>query len=582
MKKRVQESEYGDIRRLFPDFLWLLRDVSLELPENENGQPMTPREFMLEDVFEKNKEVGSALESFFATVDCRILPIPDQPSSLRESNGSSLGGQNYQFFQEVKKFVAYICGKTRVKNGFQEGERVDGPIFSMLLNSYVEAINDPSARPCLENSWKSVVHVRCLQVIDELVKEYEAEMQQKLANKLPMELAASDENPEQPSLMQIHGDIHRRMLDKLRESTHYYMPADASASETERRKLSDQLTGAIIQTEELPVAKGSNTTGKVVGGILFRFLEKNAKMSREHCAKVFSEVSLSLYEEIKTAESDPASTKSLKDTMPNKIAWLQAEYFEKALGPAKEEILGLKLKELEEYGSRVAGFQRMMREVIDREALSKKVLLEELKAAKAATEEQLKTQEIEQKKQLKEQEEQMQRVKDDLERQLHDESKKRMELEGKLELESKVLQLKQSLEDVGKKQAVKVLLQQIDTEAIALREQMAQKDAALKQAQEALDQAVNQPPQHVQNRKINLLDEDKKKIAMAWFGYRPKKDKVKTEAKRLRLGAPGFSFTYSSEDSWIKFFGEQLYKEELVTLKKTYDIEPSDIVVHKK
>ena len=568
---------------------------------------------MLEDVFQKNKKVGSALESCFPSVDCRILPPP--AADLQQHDESSPGGQNQSFFKEVRACITYICNKAKVKNGFQEGERVDGPVLSMLITSYLRAINDPSARPCIEKSWTSAINMRCSQVIGELVEEYEDEMRQKLAGKLPMEIAISDQDPDQPSLMQIHGDILRRMLDKLREATQFYMPADPSACETERRELSEKLTGKLIKTEQSN--KGSKATGKVVGGVLYMFWEENEKMSNEHCTKVFAEVSRPLYDEIKTAESDPTSTESdLKATLPNKIAWLQADYFEKAIGPAKETVLKVKLKELEEYGSRVAGFQQMMHEVINREALAEKQRIEELKAIQAAAEEQLKIQENERKKMEKEYQEHMQRVKDDLERKLHDEKQKRKELEGKdIELANTVTKLEQSLKNVEKKQAVSAIRQKADAER-ALKDQIKQTEVKLKQAEQAIKQAeaakaqaeaekkkaeaakaqaeaakaqaevAKQPamqlPQHVQNKKIDLPDEDKRKITKAWFGFKPTKEKVKAEAKRLRLGAPGYRFTYSFEDSWIKHFGEQLYIEDLVALNKTYDIQPSDIVVYKK
>ena len=336
MKESGQGSQHSDICHLLPDFLWLLRDVTLELPKNkETKQPMTPREFMLEVVFKKNKKVGNALESF-STVDCRTLPTPDD-ASLKGRSPDSL------FTQEVQKFIAYIYDHARAKNGFHEGGRVDGPVFAMLVSSYLEAIND-SAKPCIEKSWQSVVHVRCSQVIAQLVKEYEAEMRKKLTNKFPMELAVSDENPEQPSLMQIHGDILRRMLDKLREATKYYMPADPSASEIERKELSDQFTAEIMQTEQ--AKEGSVTTGKVVGGVLHRFMEENEKMSHDHCVKVFGEVSQPVYDCIKRAESHPTATDSLKDTMQKEMEQLQEEYSKKAVGPAKEKVLELKLKDL--------------------------------------------------------------------------------------------------------------------------------------------------------------------------------------------------------------------------------------------
>ena len=267
------------------------------------------------------------------------------------------------------------------------------------------------------------------------------------------------------------------------------MPADPSACEIKRRELSEKLTGKIIKIEQSN--KGSKATGKVVGGVLYMFWEENEKMSNEHCTKVFAEVSRPLYDEIKTAESDPTSTESdLKATLLNKIEWLQADYFEKAIGPAKETVLKVKLKELEEYGSRVAGFQQMMHEVINRETLAEKQQIEELKAIQAAAEEQLKIQENEQKKMEKEYQEHMQRVKDDLERTLHDEKQKRKELEGKdIELTNTVTKLEQSLKNVEKKQAasaVSAIRQKADAER-ALKDLIKQNEIKLKQAEQAMD-----------------------------------------------------------------------------------------------
>lgn len=572
------------MRRLFPDFLWLLRDVMLQLPENEKGRPMTPQEFLRDEVFEKNREVGEALNSFFATVDCSILPTP--VASLHESDESSLEGQNHHFFKEVQKFIAYIHGNSRAKNGFQMGERVDGPILSMLVDSYVEAINDPRVKPCIETSWQSVVQMRCSQVIADLVKEYEDEMQEELTNKLPMEISSDPKNPEQPFLWQIHGDVHRRISDKLREATKYYMPANPEASETERRELSDQLDGEIIQIEQ------SGTKVRVVGGVACRFFEENEKMSHEHCVKVCDEVSQKLYERIKTAEYDPTTTESLEDAMQEEVKQLQDDYYKKAVGPAKEEVLEIKLTELEEYGSRVAGLQKRMH---DREALAEKRHHEEIKALQAATDEKFKTKENEFKKTLEEHDERTKRVRDDLERQIRDERMKRTELD--IAHMNTVTQLGQKLEDVKKEQAATALKHEMEAKALrhemeitALRQQLEAEqikretilkvEEEIKQKEAAL---AMQPPKHVQNRKINLRDEDKKMIAEAWFGYMPEKDRVKSEAKRLKLGAPRFgSVGLRSEEAWIEYFGEQLYIEDLVMLKKTYNIDDSDIVVYKK
>lgn len=118
------------------------------------------------------------------------------------------------------------------------------------------------------------------------------------------------------------------------------------------------------------------------------------------------------------------------------------------------------------------------------------------------------------------------------------------------------------------------------------QEALRQAKAKLEEAEEELQQAetepqkaktADQPPPHVHIRKINLSDEDKKLITKAWFGEIPNKEKIKNECRRLRLGNP----MWRTENAWIHHFGEQLYQQDVVTLKKTYDIQLDDIEVHK-
>ena len=234
---------------------------------------------------------------------------------------------------------------------------------------------------------------------------------------------------------------------------------------------------------------------------------------------------------------------------------LQEEYSKKAVGPAKEKVLELKLKELEEYGSRVAGFQQKMREAVDREALAEKRRIEELKAIKATTDKQIKTLVDQQKKIVKEHEEHMQRVKDDLERQLNAEKEKVKELEGKgadiQTLKESIAELKDKLADADKQRQLDV------------------KDAEIKKLEGAKQQLepllIEEMEKANKKRKINYTKGDKRKIAEVWFGDNPiNKDTVKAECKRLNLGTP-FRGDSKSDDPWIYYFADKLLKNKLVT-----------------
>lgn len=584
-KDEVQESEFNHARYRFPDFLWLLRDVSIKVPKAEKSEQMSIGEYILNELLESRKEVGEALENLFATVDFRTLQAPADASSLHKSFQNAKD-PNSRFLQEVQSLVLYIYSRARAKHGFHKGERVDGSALSMLVKSCLEAINNPNAKPCTETSWKSVVQMRCSQVIAELVNEYEDEMRKKLTDMLPMEVSVSDpQNPEQPSLRQIHGDMLNRMLDKLREATQYYM----LASKAKNEELRSQLIGEIIQETELRV--GSTTTMKVVGGVACRFFDENERMSKSHCANVFDKVSQPLREKIKAAESDPSTSKSLQDVMEKEIEWLQAEYFTDAVGPAKEEVFQSKLKELKQYGSGVARFQQKIKQCMESAALEKQRLLDEIKEAKAATEEHRKTLVREQENMKREDDEHTKQVTDDLKRQLRDEQEKVKELTGKtndtnlMPILTAITQYSQDLERINE---ASIMKQQRDVNDNAEKQKIdelkrperMQKQAEM-QAETPSKGEAYQPPSHVQYRKINLPDSAKERIAKKWFGCMPNKDKVISECKRLRLGTPRAGNFWRSEEAWIQHFGEQLYMEDIVMLKKTYDIEDTDIVVHK-
>ena len=177
----------------------------------------------------------------------------------------------------------------------------------------------------------------------------------------------------------------------------------------------------------------------------------------------------------------------------------------------------------------------------------------------------------------------MKRVTDDLKKQLDDERDKVKELKGKdadiQALSKSITLLQQKLEDAEKQRELEAKEEALKRAEAELKKAEEEKQQVKTQLEAALKQEHHQPQKP---RKINLLDEDKKKIAKKWFkGTMPDKSKVMKECQRLNLGAPTGGYLWRGEEPWIHHFGEQLYLEGLVTLTQTYDIQSHHINVNR-
>ena len=214
-------------RSCFPDFLWLLRDVALKVPKGQ-----TPQQYIMDTVFAQNKAVGEAIVTLFPSVDCKLLPMPSANPDILTHIEEYESKLEPLFKQGISSVIKYLRENVKEKHGFTHGQRVDGPALALLLEQYLEAVNTPGTVPCLENTWNTVVEMRCSQVIHSLVKEYECEMEQALHDKLPVEEEATPEEDSDPDqrqqqvfLMEVHSRILQEKEEKLLKEMKYVTPA---------------------------------------------------------------------------------------------------------------------------------------------------------------------------------------------------------------------------------------------------------------------------------------------------------------------------------------------------------------------
>ena len=371
------DDESLELKNHFPDFLWLLRDVTL-LPTGENGREVSPTEYLMTKVFRRSKsfkesesdQVARAILTMFPTITCKTIQPPSSDPTVMRNIASKQECLDPQFNQQVEELIQYVLEHVQGKRGGDvAGKVADGPILAAMATHYLEAVNDPDAMPCISDTWQTTVKIRCSMVIKQLLEEYEQDMEAKITEKgLPIEEDSPDNtDPTKPStLFALHRSILlQKITALLKQVGHFvtataYAASDGSVSTISKANLIAELTAhAAIFKEELieqeirgePVRKK-----KVTGGILFKYASRNHSESRSSCDKLFQTLYRPIEEKMKQTDHNYSFKMLLKD-----LEELQEKYYKEAIGPAKWEVYEEKrafIKAQEKSYKSVHGFKK--------------------------------------------------------------------------------------------------------------------------------------------------------------------------------------------------------------------------------
>ncbi|XP_021522076.1 guanylate-binding protein 6 isoform X2 [Aotus nancymaae] len=142
----------------FPDFIWTVRDFTLEL--KLNGHPITEDEYLenaLKLIQGKNLKIQTSnlprecIRHFFPKRKCFVFDRPTNDKDLLANIEKVSEKQLDPKFQEQTNiFSSYIFTHARTKT-LREGIMVTGNRLGTLAVTYVDAINS-GAVPCLENA----------------------------------------------------------------------------------------------------------------------------------------------------------------------------------------------------------------------------------------------------------------------------------------------------------------------------------------------------------------------------------------------------------------------------------------------
>uniref|UniRef100_E1B824 GB1/RHD3-type G domain-containing protein n=3 Tax=Bos TaxID=9903 RepID=E1B824_BOVIN len=181
------EEDCTEFVTFFPDFIWAVRDFTLEL--KLNGHPITEDQY-LENALKltkgKNMKVQTSnlckecIREFFPTRKCFVF---DRPTNDKELLADIENVSEYQlnpkFQEQIKKFCSYIFTNAKTKT-LREGVLVTGNWLVKLVVIYVDTINN-GAVPCLENAVTSLAHLENSAAVQKAADHYSEKMTQQLS-----------------------------------------------------------------------------------------------------------------------------------------------------------------------------------------------------------------------------------------------------------------------------------------------------------------------------------------------------------------------------------------------------------------
>ncbi|XP_058994004.1 guanylate-binding protein 4-like isoform X3 [Mustela lutreola] len=172
----------------FPDFVWTVRDFTLELKIGE--APITEDEY-LEDALKLVPEHGTnpkiqnsnmpreCIRQFFPKRKCFIFDRPTSDRNLLFHLEKVPEDKLDSTFQEQsKKFCTYIFNHTKTKT-LREGITVTGSRLGTLLKAYVDAIKK-GAVPCLENVVTTLAQRENSVAVQKAADHYSEQMAQRV------------------------------------------------------------------------------------------------------------------------------------------------------------------------------------------------------------------------------------------------------------------------------------------------------------------------------------------------------------------------------------------------------------------
>ncbi|XP_078584124.1 uncharacterized protein LOC144866536 [Branchiostoma floridae x Branchiostoma japonicum] len=445
--KKGERTQMSAFRDFFPDFLWLLRDVLLKM-EDDNGKEMDPTEYLKTKVLEPqgpnlsiSDEVGHAIRYSFPRVECAKLVRPSGETKVMNNIAQHTDSLNPEFNKGVHELTDMLLQTSSIKKSYDKASNVTGLALSIMINEYVDAVNDPNSIPAMDNTWKTTVEALQNRAVEEAIRDYNQQMQRKFATATAIEqdpLEKSEENVTQghrrhsarsplseSSLLELHNEVLKDVRDTLLEKVGHFGISSVDQSSV-NNNLVERVQNRLDKREERTVdyvaADGAIRKQErlvVTGGELLQYIQQNEELSMIFCKDLCESLVGPIRQQLETDHPDydfSTLTGEIKDAL--------TQYRKEARGPGKWVVLQEMTKSMEKLEAEIEKIERYRSKERQAKEAQQREHEAELRVEKKETENQ----------QLRKQAEDMQKT--------HQETLEKMERQHREQIE----ELKQDLE----------------------------------------------------------------------------------------------------------------------------------------
>ncbi|XP_039694686.1 guanylate-binding protein 1-like [Pteropus medius] len=180
-----EDENSADFVSFFPDFVWTLRDFTLEL--EADGQPISADEYLenslklKQGTNQKDKNFNLprlCIRKFFPQKKCFIFDRPTHRKKLGQLETLNDNELDPEFNQQTITFCSYIFNNSKTKT-LSGGIEVNGPRLESLVLTYVKAISSGDL-PCMENAVLALAQIENSAAVRKAIDHYDQQMGEKL------------------------------------------------------------------------------------------------------------------------------------------------------------------------------------------------------------------------------------------------------------------------------------------------------------------------------------------------------------------------------------------------------------------
>ncbi|XP_051050523.1 guanylate-binding protein 4-like isoform X3 [Phodopus roborovskii] len=191
----------------FPDFVWVLRDMTLRLEADE--QSLTADEYLENSLklkrgtseVDKNYNLPRlCIRKFFPKKKCFVFYPPTEWKKLSELESLHDDELDSDFVQQAAEFSSFIFSSSKAK-ALPGGIQVNGAQLGILAYTYVDTIKSGSV-PCLENAVKTLAERENSIAVQKATDHYSEQMSQQV--RLPTDTLQE--------LLDIHADCEKKAI----------------------------------------------------------------------------------------------------------------------------------------------------------------------------------------------------------------------------------------------------------------------------------------------------------------------------------------------------------------------------------